>query len=452
MLFRVLRYNYYMEFPAGCKVIDSPDLMTDYERDESWLKGRATCVLIPEDQTAVGNALRWANDRDLPLVIRGGGTGMVGGALPDQAAVLSLEKLRIIRVDRTSQWVYAQAGAFTADVDRAAARHQLWYPVDPGSLDSCTIGGNFATNAGGPRAFRFGVTSRWVLKVSGFLADGTPVSFGSLACKDVAGYGLRDLMCGSEGTLTVITDLWLRLIGRPPALGAVLLFVPVEQAPPLMSAALRHWPQFTAVEYFDPLCAALLAQQVGVVLADNQQAAFLLEQAGSLDEITIQLAAFAEQHAADAVSVAGLDVASHQRIWEARRGMSKAMFRFGEYKYNEDIGLPAAAFTLFFETIRHLEQEYNMQIPVFGHVGDGNLHVNVMHSESQRQQAQQIVGKVFDRVLELEGTISGEHGIGLTKKSWLEKQVGQVELNLMRGVRKVFDPAGRLGKGKVFDE
>ena len=444
-------------------ILEAPEALEGYARDASRYVGQPAAVLVPSTAQQVPEALDWAQQRGMSVVLRAGGTGMTGAAVPDRAqqAVLSLERLRSLRIDTADQLAHAGAGVVTGQLDAAAREHGLWYPVDPSSLASCTIGGNVATNAGGPRAFKFGVTRQWVTRLAGYRVDGSYFQAGSAAAKDVAGYDMIGLLCGSEGTLAVITEVTVRLLPGVPRLGGYVIFAAPSQVVQLVAAARQSWPRPAALEFFDHHCASLLAAELGIGATRGSHALMIewLDESltggseqGFAAQVTEAAAGLLARCGVDAqATVAGVDARAHARLWQVRRAMSQAMFRLGALKYNEDIALRSSAVPRLLDFAQALERDLQVTIALFGHVGDGNLHVNVMHAPEQAAAAAQAVERLFAHVRQAGGTVTGEHGVGLSKKRWLAEQVDPRWISQWRQIKTLFDPQNRLNPGKIFD-
>lgn len=444
-------------------ILDSPEALSAYDRDASRYRGLPAAVLLPATAEQVPQALAWARQRGMSIVARAGGTGMTGAAVSDrpQQAILSLERLRSLRIDVADQLAHAGAGVITGQLDMAAREQGLWYPVDPSSLASCTIGGNVATNAGGPRAFKFGVTRSWVTRVAGYRVDGSHFQAGSAAAKDVAGYDMIGLLCGSEGTLAIVTEVTVRLLPGTPRFGGYVIFAGPAEVEDLIATARQSWPRPAALEFFDHHCATLLAAELRVVIRHGSHAMLIewLDESLAGDseplfaaQVTEAAAQLLERSGVQAdATVAGVDARAHARLWQVRRAMSQAMFRLGTLKYNEDIALRASVVPQLLQVAQSLERQLGITIAIFGHVGDGNLHVNVMHEPERAQAAAQAVERLFAFTAQAGGTVTGEHGVGQSKKRWLAGQVDARWIDQWRQIKTVFDPENRLNPGKIFD-
>ncbi len=398
------------------------------------------------------------NEFDIPLVVRGRGTNTTGAAVPIAGGiVLSLERLsRILRISPGDRMIECQAGALNGDIQAAAGAHGLFWAPDPTSASYCTVGGNLACNAGGPRAVKYGTARDNVLGLSAITGAGQAIHTGTRTTKGVVGYDLTRLLCGSEGTLAIITSAVLKLLPSLPArrtLRAAYADVPSAAA---AVARLMGQPDVPcALEFFDG-DAVLLAQQYrDCGLPPNAGALLLIDVDGNTDDI-----ARVQQAVADAASGPGL-VELHaastkeeaEGLWSARKALSPALRSLAPKKVNEDVVVPVSRLPELVSGIRGISARHAIRIVCFGHAGNGNLHVNLLADPDDPQQMKAIeaaLGEVFRLVLSLEGSISGEHGIGIEKRDYVGWEIDRTTLQLMREIKKVFDPKGILNPGKAL--
>jgi glycolate oxidase len=416
-------------------------------------------VVVPGSVHEISTIARLCNEYRVPLVVRGAGTGYTGGAVPTRGGVvLSMERLnRIIEVDEANLIAIVEPNVITADLQRAVERVGLFYPPDPASLETCSIGGNVAECAGGPRAFKYGTTKRYVLALEAVLATGEIVHTGSKAVKNVVGYDLTQLLVGSEGTLAIITRITLRLIPKPPARATLsAAFVDVRGAVAAVNALIQRRVVPSAVELIDGDSLRAVEAHVGRrVMPDAAHALLIVECDGTLAAVHEEL----EQVVAACQDSGGLDItraateAEREELWSVRRQLSLALRATGLMKINHDVVVPRGRVPQLFDVIDDLKGRFTLRIASFGHAGDGNIHVNLMvdpNDHAERARAKQAERELFERVVALEGSISGEHGIGFAKAQYLPIELSPDEIALMKRVKTAFDPNDILNPGKIF--
>jgi glycolate oxidase len=416
-------------------------------------------VVIPGTTQEVAAVARLCNERRTPLVVRGAGTGYTGGSVPTLGGVvLSMERFtRILEIDEANLLAVVEPNVITADLQRAVEAVGLFYPPDPASLERSALGGNVAECAGGPRAFKYGTTRRYVLALEAVLPTGEIVETGSKAVKNVVGYDLTQLLVGSEGTLAIITRITLRLIPKPPACSTLLaVFADVRAAVDAVSALIARRVVPAAIELIDAESLRVVRDRLGEDLAPPAAGAMLIvESDGSqaaVDEEIGQVAEACRSVGALRVTPAAGE-AERDRLWQARRLISLALRDTGLLKINHDVVVPRGRIPELFDVIEDLRGRYRLTIAAFGHAGDGNIHVNLMVDRSdagERARAKEAERVLFERVVGLEGSISGEHGIGFAKAPYLGIELSPDEIALMKRVKAAFDPNGILNPGKIF--
>jgi glycolate oxidase len=394
-------------------------------------------------------------------VPRGAGTGYTGGAVPVRGGiVLSLERFnRIVEIDEGNLVAIVQPCVITGDLQDAVERLGLFYPPDPASLRQSTIGGNIAECAGGPRAFKYGVTRQYVLGLEAVLPTGEVIRTGGKVVKNVAGYDLTQLLIGSEGTLAIVTEATLRLVPKPTAVATLqAAFAGINAAVRAVTEIVRARVIPATIELIDrDSLAAVEAMASDASLAPaGAGAVLLIDIDGSPEQVGGDLARVEEacRRAGAEVRQATTRVEA-DRLWELRRQMTYALRSPDVVKLNNDIVVPKARIPELFELITELKSRYRLRIPAFGHIGDGNIHVNVMVPRGDgyaMERGQQAVAALFAGVVALEGSITGEHGIGFSKAPFLDLAVGADAIDLMRRIKSAFDPAGILNPGKIFPE
>jgi glycolate oxidase len=423
------------------------------------LKERPSAVVFPRTTEHVATCVRVAAEQRLPIVTRGSGTGLSGGSVPTPGCVvLCLTQMdAILDVDPRNLTLRAQAGAVTQRIDEAAARHGLFYPPDPGSMRISTIGGNVAENSGGLRGLKYGVTRDYVLGLEVVLADGRVTRFGTQCVKDVAGYSLKDLFIGSEGTLGIVTEVLLKLLPRPAARRTLLaLYDDIADAAETVSAIVAARIIPCTLEFLDNTTACCVEDYAHVGLPTDCAAVLLMETDGHpaavADEVE-RMEAIARAHRAREVRAAR-DEAEGLLLAAARRNAFSALARRKPTTILEDFTVPRSALATMVAFIAETARTYDLQIGTFGHMGDGNLHPTVLTDERNAEEMTRVhlaLDAIAKRTLELGGTITGEHGVGLAKKPWLRQQMGDVGMDLMRQVKRALDPQGLLNPGKIFD-
>ena len=416
-------------------------------------------VVLPGTTPEVAAIARLCNERRVPLVVRGAGTGYTGGAVPTRGGVVvAMERFtRILEIDRTNLLAVVEPNVITADLQRAVEAVGLFYPPDPASLDRSALGGNVAECAGGPRAFKYGTTRRYVLALEAVLPTGEIIQTGSKAVKNVVGYDLTQLLVGSEGTLAIITKITLRLIPTPPARATLLaVFADVQAAVDAVTALLDRRVVPAAIELIDADSLHVVRDQLGEALAPAAAGALLIVEAdgtqAAVDEDIDRVAQACRGAGATAVTRAAGDE-ERERMWNARRLISLALRATGLLKINHDVVVPRGRIPQLFEVIGGLRDVYRLRIAAFGHAGDGNIHVNLMvdpADAAERARAKEAERVLFERVVALEGSISGEHGIGFAKAPYLGIELSPDVIALMKRVKAAFDPNGILNPGKIF--
>lgn len=416
-------------------------------------------VVLPGSTLDVAAIARWCNAARVPLVVRGAGTGYTGGAVPTRGGVvMSMERFnRIVEIDEVNLLAVVQPHVITGDLQRAVEKVGLFYPPDPASLDRCSIGGNVAECAGGPRAFKYGTTKRYVLALELVLPTGEIVRTGSKAVKSVVGYDLTQLMVGSEGTLAIVTEITLRLIPRPPARATVLaLFSGIRSAVDAVTGLIQQRVTPATIELVDADSLNAVRDHSGEEVAPaGTEAALIVEVDGmqaAVDEEAVLVAAACRKAGATQVSLA-VDEVDRDRLWHARRLLSESLRATGLLKINHDVVVPRGRVPDLFDVIQQLRDDYRLRIAAFGHAGDGNIHVNLMVDRAdgaERERAKQAERVLFERVVALDGSISGEHGIGFAKAPYIDIELSADAIALMKRVKTAFDPNGILNPGKIF--
>ncbi len=414
-------------------------------------------VAFPDSPRQVSAILRLANRYRFPVIPRGAGSGMTGGSLPVRGGlVLAMARMnRIIEIDAANMVAVVEPGVITGELQAELGGHGLMYPPDPASLKFCTLGGNAAECAGGPTAVKYGVTRDYVIGLEVVLPTGEIMHTGVRTEKGVVGYDLTRLFIGSEGTLGVFTRLILRLLPLPETRETFLLtFSSLRAATTLVGTLLRAGLTPCTLEYMDETAIRVVRDRISLVLPDQTRALLLLEFDGSRAEVAQQ-----RQHLDQVLRGHDLTCrrAENERekeeLWQARRAISPATFALRPDKIGEDVVVPRSRIPELVEYTTSLARRLGLTILTFGHAGDGNIHVNIMIDRSDRRELDRGLAakkELFQRVIELGGTLSGEHGIGITKSAFLPLEIDPVALDLMQRIKQLFDPANILNPGKIF--
>ncbi len=415
-------------------------------------------VVFPEHDDDIAAVLRICHAHRVPLVPRGAGVGYSGGALAVQGGIVLVftRMNRILRLDAENFLAEVEPGVITADLQAAAEKKGLFYPPDPASLKTSTIGGNVAENAGGPRCFKYGVTGNYVLGLEAFLINGEKIRLGAHTIKNVAGYDLKALLIGSEGTLAVISKVILRLLPLPPQRRLFRVdFSSLSAGAQFVQKVIHGQIEPAVLEFMDKRSLQAVYAYQQMTLAENVGAAVLIEIDGSPAQVAEKEALLRTIIGASRQVDWAMAVTCQEQevLWQTRRNISPAIAKLKPKKINEDIVVPAALIPEMVSYIEKLADEHNLCIVLFGHFGDGNIHTNLMvdpADKNEMERAELVLDKIFKQVVELGGTISGEHGIGLSKKPFMHYQFCPLEMQLFRDIKKVFDPLNLLNPGKMF--
>jgi len=439
-------------------IVTDPDEVGTYGKDASGLSNPPELVIRVMETVQIQKLMRLANEYGFPVIPRGGGSGLAGGCVPVLGGVvLSLEKLnRIISVDTKNLIAEVEPGTITEVLRNAVRQKGLFFPPDPAGMDQSTIGGNAATNAGGPSCLKYGTTKDYILGLEAVLPSGRMINTGTRTRKGVVGYDLTQLLVGSEGTLCVITGLILKLIPFPPAVrGITAVFSDLPTAMQAVTEILNRGHLPSAIEFLDAKCLFLVKDILPFHVPGETSALLIVEVDGDpeqtkqevkaigriLEEVgsTHLLPAFSEQERKD--------------IWSVRRQVSLRIHDHYSLYIPEDVVVPIEKIPVLVGELPEFEDEYGFEIYAFGHAGDGNIHLNITaQNRDNMHRVEMGVRAILARVIEMGGTISGEHGIGKAKKQYLSMELSTESIRLQTEIKKVFDPNMILNPGKIFPE
>jgi glycolate oxidase len=444
----------------GALLTDPVDLIA-YGFDGTFFDNTPPLVVLPRDVEQVAAIHRVATRRAIPLTPRAMGSGLSGGSVPlGGSIVLGVARMnRVIAIDPIDRVAVVEAGVITAHLQALVEAQGLFYPPDPSSIKQSAIGGNVAENAGGARGLKYGVTGDYVLALQVVLPDGTIIRTGGRSVKNVTGYNLRALFTGAEGTLGTITEITLKLLAKPKfARTALAVFDRIDDAAQTVNAVLQSGLLPTAIELLDNVTLRCIEDHHPIGLPLDADAVLLFGLDGNyaaiVDAETETVGEIARASGARTVTIAR-DAGEAERLWAARRAISPSLARRRPNKLGEDIAVPRSAIPQIVRRIREIAAAYALEIPIFGHIGDGNLHPNILCDKHDPAEMARVTGAardIFEAAVALGGTLSGEHGIGLLKKQFLELDLGADTIALMRRIKAAVDPDGIMNPGKIFPD
>ncbi|WP_141047413.1 FAD-binding oxidoreductase [Aliarcobacter cryaerophilus] len=418
-------------------------------------------VVFPRHEQDVSDILKYCNEHKIVIVPRGAGSGFTGGALPSNGGIiLSLERHmnKILEIDMQNMVGVVQPGVINMQFQKAVEELGLFYPPDPASEEYSTLGGNVSENAGGMRAAKYGITKDYVVALRAVLPNGDIIVAGKKTIKDVAGYNTAGILIASEGTLAVITEITLKLIPKPKFKKTYMgVFPSVNSAMTAVFKSLASGANPVAMEFLDALVIKALKQKFPhIALPENAGGILIGDVDGSSladvdEQLNILENSFKENGSID--FIIALDEEEGKKLWFARRNASPATMVFGTKKLNEDISVPRSKLPEALDEIYKIGEKYGFQVPCFGHAGDGNIHVNVMvkdkTNEKELADGHKAIEEIFQLVVDMGGTLSGEHGIGISKAPFMNIAFTEAEMNLFRSIKKAFDPNNILNPFKM---
>ncbi len=447
------------------KIVGSDNIYSDkahlraYSYDATKTRFEPEAVVFPRDEIDVSKVVKYCNENKIAVTARGAGSGFTGGALPVEGGViLAMEKHmnKILEIDTKNMIAVVQPGVINMQLQKAVEEVGLFYPPDPASEEYSTIGGNVSENAGGMRAAKYGITKDFVMAMRAVRANGDIIRAGKHTIKDVAGYNIAGILIASEGTLAVTTEITLKLIPKPKFTKAYMgIFPTVEDAMNAVFKSLASGANPVAMEFIDSLVVHSLKEKIGVELPEDAGALLIGDVDGNvIEEVEFQLdtlkKSFKENNAQDfIVADPGKE---RDKLWFARRSASPSVTYYGDKKLNEDISVPRSMLPEALRQIYAVGDKYRLKVPCFGHAGDGNIHVNVMldgSDETQLANGHKAIEEIFELVVKMGGTLSGEHGIGTSKAPFMHIAFSDEELRLFRDIKQAFDPNNILNPGKM---
>jgi len=439
-------------------LMTSPEALVCYSYDGTFHESLPDAVIHPGSTEEVAAILKLCNRERIPVIPRGMASGLAAGTVPlDGGLVLNLVRLnRILEIDMDNMMATAQAGVITADFQAEVEKLGLFYPPDPSSIRHSTLGGNVACNAGGPRCLKYGITGDYVMALEVVLADGRIMRLGGKAIKNVTGYDLVSLFVGSEGTLGIVTEVTLKLVAYPEAKRtAQAVFPRLEDAAGAINAVLRGGIVPATLELMDETAINSVEDFLHLGLPRDAEAVLVIETDGDQADATRDMQVVAQichKHGASEVRVAQTTEEGDE-LWRARRSISGSLGRKRPNKLGEDISVPRSAIPEMIARIKQISAKYDLPIVIFGHAGDGNLHPNILfdkRDEEEWQRVEAAVGDLFGAAVEVGGTLSGEHGVGLLKRPYLEMALGMTAVEMQKRIKQAWDPNNILNPGKIF--
>jgi glycolate oxidase len=443
-------------------VSNDPETLAAHGGDKWFAAHQPDVVVFARSADDVSKLLRFASREKIPVTARGGGFGYVGGCVPVRGGIaLSLAQMnRINEINFADAVTIVEPGVFTADLKAAVRAQKLFYPPDPASMKDCTIGGNVATNAGGPRCLKYGVTRNYVIGLEVVLANGDVLRTGGRVHKNKTGFDLISLFVGSEGMLGVVTEVTLRLLPLPPARATLsAAFARAAQAAEAAQAIFAAGFLPSSLEIADHFTLEAARRDLGKMIVPDGNAHLLVDLDGQEESVRSESAAIRkllEKRKANAFQIANGE-ADCEKLWALRRQFSNSLRATGLTKLNEDVVVPRSRLVALMEFAESLQTKHGFPIACFGHAGDGNIHVNIMadrynRDAAVREKVEHALDDLFAQVLAWGGVITGEHGIGLAKKRWWPEATSDVVRDVHRHLKQALDPDGILNPGKFLDD
>lgn len=440
------------------RVLTTPEDLAVYAYDGTWLEARPDVVVVVRSTEEIARVLAIADRERVPVVPRGGGSGLAGGSVPTSGGIVLSTTLmnRILEIDAVDMVAVVEPGVINATLQAAVEAKGFFYPPDPASLRQSTIGGNVATSASGPRCLKYGGTKDYVLGLTAVLPGGKVVRTGGRMIKSVTGYDLVHLFVGSEGTLGVIAEVTLRIIPMAKARGTVMAVFPrLDDAGEAVTTILGAGVVPLALEMMDQSAIRCVEQHLHAGLPVAAEAILLVDVDGDDCSVPVQMDLVADACARGGAAEVkrAANKAESDALWAARRAVSPSLARIRPNKLGEDISVPRSAIPKMVRAVADIAKRHDLLIPLFGHIGDGNLHPNILCDLRDKAEMERVVAaarEIFAAALSYGGTLSGEHGIGLLKKEFLPAGLDPAALALMRQIKALIDPNNIMNPGKVY--
>ena len=435
-----------------------PEDLASYSYDAFVREFMPDAAILPRSTEEVSRIMKVAYREGIKVVARGAGTNLSGNAVARQGGIImSFTRMnRIVEIDIRNRCAVVQPGVVNLALQKEVKKRGFFYPPDPASMAVCTIGGNVALNAGGPRAVKYGVTRDYVMSLEVVLANGEIIRTGGKTVKNVSGYDLTRLIVGSEGTLGIVTEATLRLIPLPQATKTLLaLFSSVEEVAETVSAIVSAGIVPTTLDLMDRVIIDVIRDVGGASFPPNAAALLLIEVDGDEDSVDKQgqrVAAFCRERGAVQIDAAETQEEA-DRLWQARRSVGGAIYKVTPSLIVEDAVVPVSELPRIIRRIGELSKKYNLKVGVLAHAGDGNLHPDIMtdvRNEEEMERVEKFIHEMYEEVIALGGTLSGEHGIGIGKEKYMGLEFSERALDLMRGIKKIFDPKNILNPGSFL--
>lgn len=456
---KILHIDYFKNLLGKENVYDDKAHLLAYSYDATRSHYEPDAVIFPRHEEDISQILKYCNEHKIVITPRGAGSGFTGGALPANGGIiLALEKHmnKILEIDMENLVAVVQPGVINMDLQKEAEKRGLFYPPDPASQDYSTLGGNVSENAGGMRAAKYGITKDFVMALRAVLPNGDVIRAGKRTIKDVAGYNIAGILIASEGTLAVISEITLKLIAKPKlSRSAMGIFPSVQKAMEAVFKTMASGVTPVAMEFLDNLSIKAVEQKFHKGLPTDAGAILITDVDGNLEEeLENQLQIIEKSFKENGCSEFKIakDKEESAALWFARRNASQSITIYGSKKLNEDITVPRSKLPALLDAVDKISKKYDVNIPCFGHTGDGNVHTNVMvdgGDEKQLEIGHQAIVEIFKATIELGGTLSGEHGIGLSKAPFMHMAFSDAEMELFRSIKKAFDPNNILNPNKM---
>lgn len=451
--------SYFKSIVGEENIYDDKAHLLAYSYDATRERFEPDAVIFPRDESDISKILKYCNEHKIIIVPRGAGSGFTGGALPSSGGiVLAFEKHmnKILEIDMKNMVAVVQPGVINKDLQKAVEEVGLFYPPDPASQEYSSVGGNVSENAGGMRAAKYGITKDYVMAIRAVLPNGEIIKAGKRTIKDVAGYNISGILVASEGTLAILSEITLKLIPKPKLTKTAMgIFHSVTDAMNAVYKTMASGVTPVAMEFLDNLTIRAVEQTYKKNLPLDAGAILITDVDGNLDaDLDFQLEQIQKvfnENGCYEFKIAK-DKQESADIWFARRNASQSLSVYGSKKLNEDVTVPRSALPQLLEKFYAIADKYNIKIPCFGHTGDGNVHTNVMIDGKDKAQVEigyKAIEEVFAATIELGGTLSGEHGIGLAKAPYMSMAFSDAEMELFRSIKKAFDPNNILNPSKM---